>query len=161
MAVASKKIPAPDHVKVRTALLSVSDKTGLVDLAQDAVGAVGQAAARPGQADTAGQPFGQGDARRRLEAGENLDIEVHRELAHDGLSSAGGCRDQHGSTILERVASRSLKGIKIERLRGSERRRQRMSSECGCLGVPFCRSAVAARTHTTGSRASRAARRAR
>ena len=33
MAVASKKIPAPDHVKVRTALLSVSDKTGIVDLA--------------------------------------------------------------------------------------------------------------------------------
>ena len=34
MAVASKKIPAPDHVKVRTALLSVSDKTGIVDLAR-------------------------------------------------------------------------------------------------------------------------------
>ncbi|MCK8781848.1 bifunctional phosphoribosylaminoimidazolecarboxamide formyltransferase/IMP cyclohydrolase [Rhizobium sp. NTR19] len=34
MAVASKKIPAPDHVKVRTALLSVSDKTGIIELAQ-------------------------------------------------------------------------------------------------------------------------------
>ncbi|KQY23867.1 bifunctional phosphoribosylaminoimidazolecarboxamide formyltransferase/IMP cyclohydrolase [Rhizobium sp. Root483D2] len=34
MAVASKKIPAPDHVTVRTALLSVSDKTGIVDLAR-------------------------------------------------------------------------------------------------------------------------------
>ncbi|KQV35808.1 MULTISPECIES: bifunctional phosphoribosylaminoimidazolecarboxamide formyltransferase/IMP cyclohydrolase [unclassified Rhizobium] len=34
MAVASKKIPAPDQVKVRTALLSVSDKTGIVDLAR-------------------------------------------------------------------------------------------------------------------------------
>ena len=34
MAVASKKIPAPDLVPVRRALLSVSDKTGLVDLAR-------------------------------------------------------------------------------------------------------------------------------
>ena len=34
MAVASKKIPAPDQVTVRTALLSVSDKTGIVDLAR-------------------------------------------------------------------------------------------------------------------------------
>ncbi|MFS8110977.1 bifunctional phosphoribosylaminoimidazolecarboxamide formyltransferase/IMP cyclohydrolase [Rhizobium jaguaris] len=34
MAVASKKIPAPDKVKVKTALLSVSDKTGIVELAQ-------------------------------------------------------------------------------------------------------------------------------
>ncbi|MDR6755868.1 phosphoribosylaminoimidazolecarboxamide formyltransferase/IMP cyclohydrolase [Mycoplana sp. BE70] len=33
MAVASKKIPAPDRVQVRTALLSVSDKTGIVELA--------------------------------------------------------------------------------------------------------------------------------
>ena len=33
MAVASKKIPAPDLVTVRRALLSVSDKTGLVDFA--------------------------------------------------------------------------------------------------------------------------------
>lgn len=33
MAVASKKIPAPDHVAVRRALLSVSDKTGLLELA--------------------------------------------------------------------------------------------------------------------------------
>jgi len=33
MAVASKKIPAPDLVPVRRALLSVSDKTGLVDFA--------------------------------------------------------------------------------------------------------------------------------
>jgi phosphoribosylaminoimidazolecarboxamide formyltransferase/IMP cyclohydrolase len=34
MAVVSKKIPAPDHIKIRTALLSVSDKTGIVELAQ-------------------------------------------------------------------------------------------------------------------------------
>ncbi len=34
MAVASKKIPAPDQVTIRTALLSVSDKTGIVDLAR-------------------------------------------------------------------------------------------------------------------------------
>lgn len=34
MAVASKKIPAPDQVTVRTALLSVSDKSGIVDLAR-------------------------------------------------------------------------------------------------------------------------------
>ncbi|NRQ16232.1 bifunctional phosphoribosylaminoimidazolecarboxamide formyltransferase/IMP cyclohydrolase [Ensifer sesbaniae] len=34
MAVASKKIPAPNEVTVRTALLSVSDKTGVVDLAR-------------------------------------------------------------------------------------------------------------------------------
>ncbi|MBP1847153.1 phosphoribosylaminoimidazolecarboxamide formyltransferase/IMP cyclohydrolase [Rhizobium petrolearium] len=34
MAVVSKKIPAPDRVKIRTALLSVSDKTGIVELAQ-------------------------------------------------------------------------------------------------------------------------------
>ena len=34
MAVASKKIPAPDQVTVRTALLSVSDKTGIVELAR-------------------------------------------------------------------------------------------------------------------------------
>lgn len=33
MAVVSKKIPAPDKVKIRTALLSVSDKTGIVELA--------------------------------------------------------------------------------------------------------------------------------
>ncbi|MCY6383220.1 bifunctional phosphoribosylaminoimidazolecarboxamide formyltransferase/IMP cyclohydrolase [Hoeflea prorocentri] len=33
MAVASKKIPAPDHVKPKRALLSVSDKTGLNNLA--------------------------------------------------------------------------------------------------------------------------------
>jgi phosphoribosylaminoimidazolecarboxamide formyltransferase / IMP cyclohydrolase len=33
MAVASKKIPAPDLVPVRRALLSVSDKTGLIDFA--------------------------------------------------------------------------------------------------------------------------------
>ena len=37
MAVASKKIPAPDLVKARRALLSVSDKTGLVDLARSLV----------------------------------------------------------------------------------------------------------------------------
>ena len=34
MAVASKKIPVPDRVKIRTALLSVSDKSGIVELAQ-------------------------------------------------------------------------------------------------------------------------------
>ncbi|WP_411036256.1 bifunctional phosphoribosylaminoimidazolecarboxamide formyltransferase/IMP cyclohydrolase [Shinella sp. BYT-45] len=34
MAVISKKIPAPDRVDVRTALLSVSDKAGIVDLAR-------------------------------------------------------------------------------------------------------------------------------
>ena len=34
MAVASKKIPGPDRVKIRTALLSVSDKSGIVELAQ-------------------------------------------------------------------------------------------------------------------------------
>lgn len=33
MAVASKKIPAPDRVPVKTALLSVSDKSGIVELA--------------------------------------------------------------------------------------------------------------------------------
>ncbi|SCX30150.1 bifunctional phosphoribosylaminoimidazolecarboxamide formyltransferase/IMP cyclohydrolase [Agrobacterium rosae] len=33
MAVVSKKIPAPDKVKIRTALLSVSDKTDIVELA--------------------------------------------------------------------------------------------------------------------------------
>jgi phosphoribosylaminoimidazolecarboxamide formyltransferase/IMP cyclohydrolase len=35
MAVASKNIPAPDRVQVRRALISVSDKTGLVDFATD------------------------------------------------------------------------------------------------------------------------------
>jgi len=34
MAVVSKKIPAPDRVAIRTALLSVSDKTGIVELAK-------------------------------------------------------------------------------------------------------------------------------
>ena len=34
MAVASKKIPAPDLVKVKRALLSVSDKSGLIDFAR-------------------------------------------------------------------------------------------------------------------------------
>lgn len=34
MAVASKKIPAPDRVKIRTALLSVSDKSGIIELAK-------------------------------------------------------------------------------------------------------------------------------
>ncbi len=40
MAVASKKIPVPDRVKIRTALLSVSDKSGVVELARalDAMG---------------------------------------------------------------------------------------------------------------------------
>jgi phosphoribosylaminoimidazolecarboxamide formyltransferase / IMP cyclohydrolase len=38
MAVASKKIPAPDLVTVRRALLSVSDKTGLLDFARELVG---------------------------------------------------------------------------------------------------------------------------
>jgi len=37
MAVVSKKIPAPDRVGVRRALLSVSDKTGLIDLARELV----------------------------------------------------------------------------------------------------------------------------
>lgn len=35
MAIVSKKIPAPDKVKIRTALLSVSDKTGIVELARE------------------------------------------------------------------------------------------------------------------------------
>jgi phosphoribosylaminoimidazolecarboxamide formyltransferase/IMP cyclohydrolase len=34
MAVASKKIPAPDEVRIKTALLSVSDKAGIVELAR-------------------------------------------------------------------------------------------------------------------------------
>ncbi|MCJ7994573.1 bifunctional phosphoribosylaminoimidazolecarboxamide formyltransferase/IMP cyclohydrolase [Rhizobium cremeum] len=34
MAVVSKKIPVPDRIRIRTALLSVSDKTGIVELAQ-------------------------------------------------------------------------------------------------------------------------------
>src|SRR5689334_7158395 len=34
MAVISKKIPAPDKVEIKTALLSVFDKTGIVELAQ-------------------------------------------------------------------------------------------------------------------------------
>ncbi|WP_018858933.1 bifunctional phosphoribosylaminoimidazolecarboxamide formyltransferase/IMP cyclohydrolase [Rhizobium sp. 42MFCr.1] len=34
MAVVSKKIPAPDKVSIKTALLSVSDKTGIVELAR-------------------------------------------------------------------------------------------------------------------------------
>jgi phosphoribosylaminoimidazolecarboxamide formyltransferase/IMP cyclohydrolase len=34
MAVASKKIPAPDRVRICTALLSVSDKTGIIELAK-------------------------------------------------------------------------------------------------------------------------------
>ncbi len=34
MAVVSKMIPAPDKVKIRTALLSVSDKTGIIELAR-------------------------------------------------------------------------------------------------------------------------------
>ncbi|MBB2749413.1 UNVERIFIED_ORG: phosphoribosylaminoimidazolecarboxamide formyltransferase/IMP cyclohydrolase [Rhizobium aethiopicum] len=34
MAVTSKKIPAPDKVEIKTALLSVFDKTGIVELAQ-------------------------------------------------------------------------------------------------------------------------------
>lgn len=34
MAVASKKIPAPDEVRIKTALLSVSDKSGIVELAR-------------------------------------------------------------------------------------------------------------------------------
>ncbi|KRB62948.1 phosphoribosylaminoimidazolecarboxamide formyltransferase [Rhizobium sp. Root708] len=37
MAVASKKIPAPNKVTVKTALLSVSDKTGIVELARGLV----------------------------------------------------------------------------------------------------------------------------
>jgi phosphoribosylaminoimidazolecarboxamide formyltransferase/IMP cyclohydrolase len=38
MAVASKNIPAPDRVRVTRALLSVSDKTGLVELARELSG---------------------------------------------------------------------------------------------------------------------------
>jgi phosphoribosylaminoimidazolecarboxamide formyltransferase / IMP cyclohydrolase len=38
MAVVSKMIPAPDKVTIRTALLSVSDKTGIVDLARALAG---------------------------------------------------------------------------------------------------------------------------
>ncbi|MCD2178485.1 bifunctional phosphoribosylaminoimidazolecarboxamide formyltransferase/IMP cyclohydrolase [Rhizobium sp. C1] len=34
MAVVSKKIPAPDKVRIKTALLSVSDKTGIVEVAR-------------------------------------------------------------------------------------------------------------------------------
>src|SRR6218665_234830 len=34
MEVATKKIPAPDRVKIRTALLSVSDKAGIIELAK-------------------------------------------------------------------------------------------------------------------------------
>ncbi len=34
MAVVSKKIPAPESVEIKTALLSVSDKTGIIELAQ-------------------------------------------------------------------------------------------------------------------------------
>ncbi|CDZ51094.1 bifunctional phosphoribosylaminoimidazolecarboxamide formyltransferase/IMP cyclohydrolase [Neorhizobium galegae] len=34
MAVVSKKIPAPDRIRIRTALLSVSDKTGIIELAK-------------------------------------------------------------------------------------------------------------------------------
>ncbi|WP_137130522.1 bifunctional phosphoribosylaminoimidazolecarboxamide formyltransferase/IMP cyclohydrolase [Rhizobium sp. FY34] len=34
MAIVSKMIPAPDKVKIRTALLSVSDKTGIIELAR-------------------------------------------------------------------------------------------------------------------------------
>jgi len=37
MAVVSKKIPAPDRVGIRRALLSVSDKTGLIELARELV----------------------------------------------------------------------------------------------------------------------------
>ena len=35
MAVISKNIPAPELVAVKTALLSVSDKTGIVELAKN------------------------------------------------------------------------------------------------------------------------------
>ena len=38
MAVQSKRIPAPDRVEIRTALLSVSDKIGIVELARVLVG---------------------------------------------------------------------------------------------------------------------------
>ena len=34
MSIVSKKIPAPDQVKIKRALLSVSDKTGLLELAK-------------------------------------------------------------------------------------------------------------------------------
>jgi phosphoribosylaminoimidazolecarboxamide formyltransferase / IMP cyclohydrolase len=39
MAVQSKNIPAPDRVKVRTALISVSDKSGIAELARELAGA--------------------------------------------------------------------------------------------------------------------------
>ena len=35
MAVQSKNIPAPDKVRIRTALISVSDKAGIADLARE------------------------------------------------------------------------------------------------------------------------------
>src|SRR5687768_2048459 len=35
MAVQSKNIPAPDRVKIRTALISVSDKSGIAELARE------------------------------------------------------------------------------------------------------------------------------
>jgi len=38
MAVQSKNIPAPDKVRIRTALISVSDKSGIADLARELVG---------------------------------------------------------------------------------------------------------------------------
>jgi len=38
MAVVSKKIPAPDRIRIRTALLSVSDKTGIIELARALTG---------------------------------------------------------------------------------------------------------------------------
>ena len=38
MAVQSKNIPAPDRVKVSTALISVSDKSGIAELARELVG---------------------------------------------------------------------------------------------------------------------------
>ncbi|CAN7639452.1 bifunctional phosphoribosylaminoimidazolecarboxamide formyltransferase/IMP cyclohydrolase [Rhizobium sp. LjRoot254] len=38
MAVQSKNIPAPDEVKIRTALISVSDKSGIADLARELAG---------------------------------------------------------------------------------------------------------------------------
>ena len=50
MAVASKNIPAPDRVRVTRALLSVSDKTGLIDLARELVALGFQIAATRGTA---------------------------------------------------------------------------------------------------------------
>ena len=55
MAVASKNVPAPNFVKARRALLSVSDKTGLVDLARALVEAGVELVSTGGTAKTIAQ----------------------------------------------------------------------------------------------------------